>query len=99
MTFEKSQKGYLLLNEPYMFVFWEKYISVLGFIRIQSGFKPFGSRILGFQSGNNTKISVVTGLTKKRDISDYRCFRQSVVSVCTFHADLFGIDGILLQAF
>ena len=60
MTFEKSQKGYLLLNEPYMFVFWEKYISVLGLIRIQSGFKHFGSRILGFQSGNNTNIYIHT---------------------------------------
>ena len=38
--------------------------------------------------------SVVTELAKYQNISDYGCFRPSIVSVCTFHADHFGIDGI-----
>ena len=49
-----------------------------------------------FDRSNNTyiHISVVTGFEKNRDITDYEYFRPSIVSVCTFHADHFGIDGI-----
>ena len=45
-------------NEPYMVVFFENYILVLGSIRIYTGFKHFGSRILGIQIGNNTNICI-----------------------------------------
>ena len=38
--------------------------------------------------------SVITELGKYRDISDYGFFRPFIVSVCTFHADHNGIDGI-----
>ena len=42
-------------------------------------------------------ISVVTGLTKIRKITDYGFFEPSTVPRCPLHADHFGINGIEIQ--
>ena len=42
------------------------------------------------------ELALLPNWKKKRDISDIGCFRPSIVSVCTFHADHFGIDDIYL---
>ena len=42
-------------------------------------------------------ISLVTGLTKIRKITDYGFFEPSKVSRCPLHADHFGINGIEMR--
>ena len=44
-------------------------------------------------------VSVVTGLVKIRDISDYGFFLLVIKSACLFHGDHFRCGGVYLRQF